>query len=64
MYKTDNLLRSDVFTFLLTTGGHNAGIVCGPVHPKRGYRIRTRRLADPHLAPEDWLDAADHHQGA
>ena len=34
-------------TFLLTSGGHNAGIVAGPVHPKRHYRIRTRRLADP-----------------
>lgn len=64
VYKTDNLLRSDDFTFLLTTGGHNAGIVCGPVHPKRSYRIRTRRLADAHLAPEDWMGAADQQQGA
>jgi polyhydroxyalkanoate synthase len=34
----DNLVRSDDFTFLLTAGGHNAGIICGPVHPKRSYR--------------------------
>jgi polyhydroxyalkanoate synthase len=63
-YKVDNLVRSDDLTFLLTAGGHNAGIVCGPVHPKRHYRIRTRRLADPHLAPEDWMDAATKHDGS
>ncbi len=55
VYKVDNLVRSDDLTFLLTAGGHNAGIVAGPVHPKRHYRIRTRRLAEPHLAPEDWM---------
>jgi polyhydroxyalkanoate synthase len=55
VYKIDNLVRSDDFSFLLTSGGHNAGIVCGPVHPKRHYRLRQRSLADPHLAPEDWI---------
>ena len=64
VYKVDNLVRSDDVTFLLTSGGHNAGIVSGPVHPKRHYRIRTRRLADPHLAPEDWLEAAAKHEGS
>ena len=64
VYKVDNLVRSDDFTFLLTAGGHNAGIVCGPVHPKRHYRIKTRRLADPHLAPDDWMQAATRHEGA
>ncbi len=64
VYKVDNLVRSDDFTFLLTAGGHNAGIVCGPVHPKRHYRIKTRRLADPHLAPEDWMQAAAKHDGS
>ena len=58
VYKVDNLVRSDDLTFLLTAGGHNAGIVAGPVHPRRHYRTRTRRLADPHLAPEDWMEAA------
>jgi polyhydroxyalkanoate synthase subunit PhaC len=64
VYKVDNLVRSDDLTFLLTAGGHNAGIVCGPVHPKRHYRVRTRRLADPHLAPEDWMEAATKHDGS
>jgi polyhydroxyalkanoate synthase len=64
VYKVDNLVRSDDFTFLLTAGGHNAGIVCGPVHPKRHYRIKTRRLADPHLAPDEWIEAATRHDGS
>jgi len=64
VYKVDNLVRSDDLTFLLTAGGHNAGIVAGPVHPKRHYHVRTRRLADPHLAPEDWLEAATKHDGS
>jgi polyhydroxyalkanoate synthase len=64
VYKVDNLVRSDDLTFLLTAGGHNAGIVAGPVHPKRHYRMRTRRLADPHLAPEDWMEAAPKFDGS
>jgi polyhydroxyalkanoate synthase len=64
VYKVDNLVRSDDFTFLLTSGGHNAGIVAGPVHPKRRYRIKTRRLADPHLPPDEWLEAATLHPGS
>ncbi|MCP5267146.1 MAG: polyhydroxyalkanoic acid synthase [Burkholderiaceae bacterium] len=64
VYKIDNLVRSDDFTFLLTSGGHNAGIISGPVHPKRRYRKLTRRLADPHLAPEDWMEKAEQQQGS
>ncbi|MBL8342984.1 MAG: polyhydroxyalkanoic acid synthase [Rubrivivax sp.] len=64
VYKVDNLVRSDDFTFLLTAGGHNAGIVCGPAHPKRHYRMHTRRLVDPHLAPEDWMEAAPKREGS
>jgi polyhydroxyalkanoate synthase len=64
VYKVDNLVRSDDLTFLLTSSGHNAGIIAGPVHPKRHYRLRTRRLADPHLAPDDWVQAATKHEGS
>jgi len=64
VYKVDNLVRSDDFTFLLTSGGHNAGIVSGPVHPKRHYRMLTRGLADPHMAPDEWVEAATKHEGS
>jgi polyhydroxyalkanoate synthase len=64
VYKIDNLVRSDDLTFLLTSGGHNAGIISGPVHPKRHYRVHTRRLRDPHLAPQEWIDAAVKQDGS
>ncbi|HOM12886.1 MAG TPA: alpha/beta fold hydrolase [Rubrivivax sp.] len=64
VYKIDNLVRSDDLSFLLTSGGHNAGIVAGPVHPKRHYRMRTRHLADAHLAPDEWLQAAPQQAGS
>jgi polyhydroxyalkanoate synthase len=64
VYKVDNLVRSDDFTFLLTAGGHNAGIICGPVHPKRHYRLHTRRIADPHQAPDEWVESAARHEGS
>jgi len=56
VYKVGNLVRSDDYTFLLTSGGHNAGIVSGPVHPKRRHRIRSRNLHEPHIAPKHWLE--------
>ncbi|MBS0395022.1 MAG: polyhydroxyalkanoic acid synthase [Proteobacteria bacterium] len=55
VYKLENLTRSQDYTFLLTSGGHNAGIISGPVHPKRKHRVRTRTLTDRHLSPEEWL---------
>ena len=64
VYKTDNLVRSDDLSFLLTSGGHNAGIVSGPVHPKRHYRLRRRHLVDPHLAPDDWMSTTPRQAGS
>ena len=39
VYKIIRLARTDV-TFLLTKGGHNAGIVSEPGHPRRHYQMR------------------------
>lgn len=41
-------------TFVLTSGGHNAGIVCEPGHPGRSYQIATRKDSDRHIAWEEW----------
>ncbi len=43
VYKVGRLIRSTDYTFCLTSGGHNAGIVSGPQHPKRRNRVLKTR---------------------
>ena len=50
-----NLLTDTEVTFLLTSGGHNAGIVSEPGHPRRHYRVATKRAEDHYVDPEVWL---------
>ncbi len=56
VYKARELTRSDDYTFLLTSGGHNAGIVSGPAHPRRRHRVRTWSTAGETLPPQTWFD--------
>jgi polyhydroxyalkanoate synthase len=63
-YKARGLTRSADYTFLLTSGGHNAGIVSGPVHPKRRYRIRTWLNATETLPPSEWFDTTPPQPGS
>jgi polyhydroxyalkanoate synthase subunit PhaC len=58
VYKIRGLTRSRDYTFLLTSGGHNAGIVSGPVHPKRRHRMLTWSNARDTLSPDEWLKRA------
>jgi len=51
-------------TFLLTSGGHNAGIVSPPDHPRRSYQIGTHREGDRHLDPDTWQRVTPTHQGS
>ncbi len=55
VYKFNLLSDTDV-TFVLTSGGHNAGIVSEPGHPRRHYRIRTKAKDDPHTGPDSWVE--------
>jgi polyhydroxyalkanoate synthase len=54
VYKWHALADTDV-TFVLTEGGHNAGIVSEPGHPHRSYQIATRHEIDVHRDPETWV---------
>ena len=45
---------SDV-TFLLTGGGHNAGIVSEPGHPGRRYRVAFKGASANYADPDVWL---------
>jgi len=64
VYKVRALTHSSDYTFLLTSGGHNAGIVSGPVHPKRRHRILTWSDATTTLSADEWLKHAPLHQGS
>jgi polyhydroxyalkanoate synthase subunit PhaC len=60
-----HLVATEEVIFVLTSGGHNAGIVSEPGHPGRTYQIATRRPEeDPYVDPETWLQEAPVHQGS
>ncbi|HZH50334.1 MAG TPA: alpha/beta fold hydrolase [Microvirga sp.] len=62
-FKIHLLTNSDV-TFLLTTGGHNAGIVSEPGRSDRSYQVLTKTADDLYLDPESWLEAAPRTEGS
>ena len=45
-------------TFLLTSGGHNAGIVSEPGHARRHYRIAHQASESAYVDPDSWLERA------
>lgn len=53
VYKLHLLTEAEV-TFVLTSGGHNAGIVSEPGHPGRRYRIGHRAAGGHYIDPETW----------
>lgn len=63
VYMIHNQIVGDV-TFVLTSGGHNAGIVSEPGHPNRRYQILTRAAHTPSLAVDDWLQQAPQREGS
>ncbi len=63
VYKIHLLADSEV-TFVLTSGGHNAGIVSEPGHPHRQYHWARHAHDAPFQAPEQWLAQAELEQGS
>jgi len=63
VFKIDMLSDTDV-TFALTSGGHNAGIVTPPNHPRRTYQISHRNNADHHIGPETWSKETPEQSGS
>ncbi|HXY58047.1 MAG TPA: alpha/beta fold hydrolase [Methylocystis sp.] len=62
-FKIHLLTDTDV-TFLLTTGGHNAGIVSPPGAHRGGYQVLSRRGDDPYLDPAAWREIAARKSGS
>lgn len=63
VYKLHGLAPAPL-TFVLTNGGHNAGIVSEPGHPRRHFRSRLRAAREPALTPDAWLASATPHEGS
>ncbi len=59
-----HLFTDTEITFLLTSGGHNAGIVSEPGHLHRSYQISTHKKSDKHLFPEEWVENTPVHKGS
>jgi polyhydroxyalkanoate synthase len=49
-----NLINSMDITFLLTSGGHNAGIISEPVQKNQHYRVSHRAAGEAYIDPESW----------
>jgi polyhydroxyalkanoate synthase len=63
VYKFNLQTDTDV-TFLLTNGGHNAGIVSEPGHDQRRYRVATKREVDHYRDPDSWYAENEPHEGS
>jgi polyhydroxyalkanoate synthase len=63
VYKIQMLTDADV-TFVLSNGGHNAGIVNPPGHPHRHHQIATHKEQENYIDPDAWQREAVHHEGS
>ncbi|HQR12850.1 MAG TPA: alpha/beta fold hydrolase [Casimicrobiaceae bacterium] len=63
VYKFHLLTDAEV-TFVLTNGGHNAGIVSEPGHPGRHFRRATKQRNDMYVDPEVWVADEQVHAGS
>jgi len=62
-YKIHLLTDTDV-TYVLTSGGHNAGIVSEPGHRGRSFQVTSKTAADHYVDPETYLSAAPRKEGS
>jgi len=63
VFKLVHLLDTDI-DFVLTNGGHNAGIVSEPGHPHRAFRHLGHRDGQPHPDPDGWIAATPKQPGS
>ncbi|MFO1421948.1 MAG: alpha/beta fold hydrolase [Candidatus Competibacteraceae bacterium] len=64
VYKINLLADAEQVTFLLTSGGHNAGIVSEPGHGRRSYQMACRTDQDRYIDPDTWQSITPKQQGS
>src|SRR3954469_9747034 len=62
-YKIHYQVDADV-TYVLTSGGHNAGIVAPPGQSGHVYQIMTKDMHAPYIGPDEWAKAAPRSEGS
>jgi len=62
-YKINLQIEGEV-TYVLTAGGHNAGIVSEPGHAGRSFWMHTKRMTQHYLDPERFLAEAQRTDGS
>jgi polyhydroxyalkanoate synthase len=62
-YKINYQVEADV-TYLLTSGGHNAGIVAPPDEQGHFYQVGKKAAAAAYVGPDEWLKAAPKVEGS
>ena len=59
-----HLLADTEVTYVLTNGGHNAGIVSEPDRPGRHHQVMTKKAEDRYVDPDTWLAIAPQRDGS
>jgi polyhydroxyalkanoate synthase len=59
-----HLQADTTITFLLTNGGHNAGVVSEPGRPGRHYRVSVTSDEQNYLDPEAWFERTPVQEGS
>jgi len=63
VYKIHYQVDADV-TFVLTSGGHNAGVVAPPDEPNHSYQVLIKAADAPYVGPDEWLKLAPQVEGS
>jgi polyhydroxyalkanoate synthase len=63
VYKA-HLFTDNELTFVLTNGGHNAGIVSEPGRPGRRYHLDVRAHNERYVGPDHWRERAKLFEGS
>jgi polyhydroxyalkanoate synthase len=58
------LLNNGDITFVLTSGGHNAGVVSEPGHKHRHFAVQRREAEGLYISPEDFAASAPRQEGS
>jgi len=62
-YKIHYQVDADV-TYVLTSGGHNAGIVAPPGQSGHVFQIMTKDKDAPYIGPDEWVKVAPRSEGS